>query len=378
MTGVATGNWLAQAAGERAAAGLGRRLHPRRPGESWLDLAGNDYLGLARDPRVLAAATDALIRWGAGATGSRLVTGTTQLHTDLEAALARFAGAEAALVFSSGYAANLGAVTALAGPGTLVLSDEACHASLIDACRLTRSRVEVTPHADVAAVRHALAERSEPRALVITESVFSADGDLAPLADLHSACRAQGAILVADEAHALGVAGPGGRGLCVSAGIAGEPDVVRTVTLSKSLGSQGGAVLGSALVIEHLLNTARTFIFDTGLAPVCVAAALRALEILASQPDLAARVGANAHVIAWSLGVLPPQASIVPVVLGDPDRAVAISERCREHGVLIGCFRPPSVPPGTSRLRLTARADLTEAQLVRATTVVRDAIAGTS
>jgi 8-amino-7-oxononanoate synthase len=367
-------DWLGDEAARRHEAGLARRLHPREAQAVWTDLAGNDYLGLSRDPRVIAAATESLRRWGAGATGSRLVTGTTELHAELETALAGFTGAQAGLVFSSGYAANLGAVTALAGPGALVVSDAANHASIVDACRLARSRVVVTPHGDAGAVDRALAQRGESRALVVAESVTSADGRQVPLAELHAACRARDALLLVDEAHALGVAGPGGRGLCAGYGIASEPDVVRTITLSKSLGSQGGAVLGTAVVVEHLVNTARTFIFDTGLAPASAAAALRALQILGGEPDLAGRVRAHAATIARELLVSSPDAAIVPVVLGDPARAVAAAEHCRARGVLVGCFRPPSVPPGTSRLRLTARADLTEGELAKALAIVRSAI----
>jgi 8-amino-7-oxononanoate synthase len=356
-------DWLAGEVARRHEAGLARRLRPRPADDSQTDLAGNDYLGLSRDQRVVAAAVGALKRWGAGATGSRLVTGTTELHGELEDALAAFAGARAGLVFSSGYAANLAAVTALAGPGALVVSDAANHASIVDACRLARSRIVVTPHADVGAVE-----------VVLAESITSADGRRMPLAELHAVCRSREALLLVDEAHALGVAGPGGRGLCAECGIAAEPDVVRTVTLSKSLGSQGGAVLGAAEIVDHLVNTARTFIFDTGLAPACAAAAVRALEILAAEPGLPCRVRSRAATIAQELGVAAPDAAIVPVILGDPARAVAAAERCRARGVLVGCFRPPSVPPGTSRLRLTARADLTEGELAKALSIVREAI----
>jgi 8-amino-7-oxononanoate synthase len=367
-------DWLAGEAARRREAGLARRLRPRPADGGQTDLAGNDYLGLSSDRRVIAAAADALHRWGAGATGSRLVTGTTELHTELEDALAAFTGAPAGLVFSSGYVANLACVGALAGPGALVVSDAANHASIIDACRLARSRIVVTPHADVRAVEAALARRGESRALVVTESVTSADGRRVPLAELHAVCRSREALLLVDEAHALGVAGPGGRGLCAECGIAAEPDVVRTVTLSKALGSQGGAVLGAAAIVDHLVNTARTFIFDTGLAPACAGAALGALRILAGEPGLAGRVRSRAATISRELGVAAPDAAIVPVILGDPARAVAAAERCRAGGVLVGCFRPPSVPPGTSRLRLTARADLTEGELAKALMIVREAI----
>ncbi len=273
---------LRQLATARAAAGLRRELRPRAADDDLLDLASNDYLGLARDPRVTGAAAEAALRWGAGSTGSRLVTGSTDLHTRLEADLADFVGARAGLVFSSGYLANLGAVTALAGAGSLVVSDAQNHASLVDACRLARGDVVVTAHRDVAAVDRALAGRRTGPAVVVTDAVFSVDGDLAPLAELHRTTRTHGALLVVDEAHGLGVVGPDGRGAAAAAGIAGEPDVVLTVTLSKSLGAQGGAVLGNPVVVDHLVNTARAFIFDTGLAPSSAAAASAALDVLRS------------------------------------------------------------------------------------------------
>ncbi|RFU39319.1 aminotransferase class I/II-fold pyridoxal phosphate-dependent enzyme, partial [Actinomadura logoneensis] len=271
----------------REDAGLRRRLLPRDGGHGGLiDLASNDYLGLCRDPRLAAGAARAVREYGTGATGSRLVTGTTELHAELDRRLAAFTGTAAGLVFSSGYLANLGAVATLGGPDVLVVSDRANHASIVDACRLSRSRVEITPHRDVAAVRRALAGRREPHALVVTDAVFSVDGDLAPLAALHAAARAHGALLVVDEAHALGVVGDGGRGAAHAAGLAGEPDVVLTLTLSKALASQGGAVLGAPEVIATLVEAGRAFIFDTGLAPAAVGAALAALDVLAAEPGL--------------------------------------------------------------------------------------------
>jgi 8-amino-7-oxononanoate synthase len=351
-----------------------RVVRPRRSPDELLDLAGNDYLGLARDPRVIDAGVDALRSWGAGSTGSRLVSGTTQLHSDLEQDLARFTDAEAALVFSSGYTANLGVISALGGPDVLIVSDELNHASIVDACRLARSRVVVTPHADVDAVRVALAEREEARAVVITDAVFSTDGALAPVAALHHVCREYDATLVVDEAHSLGVVGPGGVGVVAAAGLTADPSVVRTVTLSKALGSQGGAVLGSAALREELLNSARTFIFDTGLAPGCAGSARRALQILRDTPALADAVRTNADLLASAVGAAPPTAAVVSIVVGDPGLAVAIAERCRERGVLVGCFRPPTVPPGTSRIRLTARADLLATEITDAAAAVVDAV----
>jgi 8-amino-7-oxononanoate synthase len=365
--------WLAAAARHRRADGLQRVLRPR-PATGLLDLAGNDYLGLARHPRVVAAAAHAATTWGAGATGSRLVSGTTELHARLDAELASFAGSEAAMVFSSGYTANLSVVQALTDDDTLVVSDAGNHASLIDGCRLSRGAVTVVPHADPDAVAAALSGRTQTRAIVITDSVFSVDGDQAPLAELHAVCRRYGAVLVVDEAHAFGVLGDGGRGAAYDAGLGAAPDVVRTVTLSKALGSQGGAVLGSRAVVEHVVNTGRSFIFDTGLAPACVGAAAEALAILRATPELAERVRRRARELAAELGAAPPEAAVISVVLGDPEAAVAAADRCRADGVAVGCFRPPSVPAGTSRLRLTARADLTDDDVTRARDVVLAAV----
>ena len=355
--------------------GLRRELNPRAAADGVLDLAGNDYLGLSRDPRVVGGAVAAARTWGVGATGSRLVTGTTELHVALERELAAFCGFADGLVFSSGYAANLGVLTALSGAGALVVSDAANHASLVDACRLSRARVAVVPHNDPAAVDAVLATRREERALVVVESVDSVDGDTAPLRALHAVCRARGALLVVDEAHGLGVRGPGGRGLLAEVGLAGADDVVATVTLSKALGAQGGAVLGPAAVTAHLVDTARSFIFDTGLAPPAVGAALAALHVLEAEPERPAAVLRNAAVLAAAAGVPAPPSAVVPVVLGEPEVAVAVARRCRERGVRVGCFRPPSVPEGTSRLRLTARADLTEADLARVREVLAEVLA---
>ncbi|WP_412516732.1 8-amino-7-oxononanoate synthase [Actinomadura madurae] len=363
---------LRDAAARRAEAGLRRTLRPRpRPRPDGLtDLASNDYLGLAGDPRLAEGAAAAARAWGTGSTGSRLVTGTTELHAELDRRLAAFTGSAAGLVFSSGFLANLGAVTALAGPGTLVLSDQVNHASIVDACRLSRARVVIVPHRDTAAVEQALAEREEDDALVVTDAVFSVDGDLAPLAALHAAVRAHGALLVIDEAHALGVVGDGGRGAAHAAGLAGEPDVVLTLTLSKSLGSQGGAVLGAPEVIDTLVDTGRSFIFDTGLNPPAAGAALAALDVLESEPGLPGRARDRAIRLAElaagsGLETTDPAAAVVPVFLGEPQAAVRAAAICAEHGLRVGCFRPPSVPKGRACLRLTARATLGEADLTR-------------
>lgn len=366
---------LRRAAAERHATGMRRRLRPRPAGEDVLDLASNDYLGLARDRRVTTAAAEAALRWGGGATGSRLVTGSTELHAELERDLADFMGFPAGLVFSSGYLANIGAVAALSGPGCLVVSDALNHASVVDACRLARSEVVVTPHRDVAAVAAALDRRTQERAVVVTDAVFSVDGDLAPVAELHATARAHGALLLVDEAHSLGVVGGDGRGACHQAGVAGQDDVVVTATLSKSLGAQGGAVLGNDLVVEHLVNTARSFIFDTALAPAAAGAAAAALTVLRAEPGLAGAVRARARALAADLDdaglpVTRPDGAVVSVLVGEPGRAADAAAELLARGLRVGCFRPPSVPDGVSRLRLTARADLDDRDAARAVAAV--------
>jgi 8-amino-7-oxononanoate synthase len=370
--------WLDEQAGLRRDAGLVRTLRPRPADSPLLDLASNDYLGLARHPEVTRSGADACLRWGAGATGSRLVSGSTELHAELERELAAFCGFEAALVLASGYAANLAAVTALTGPDTLIVADSANHASLIDGCRLSRASREVVPHADPEAVRKALDGHDGP-AVAITDSVFSVDGDAAPLPALAAACREHGAAMLVDDAHGLGVLGAGGRGAADAAGLAGAPDLVCTATLSKSLGSQGGVVLGSARVIEHLVNSARTFIFDTGLAPAAAGAALGALRLLVREPQRAERARAVARELygrltAEGLEAVRPDACVVSVRAPSPEAAVRWAADCRTEGLSVGCFRPPSVPDGISRLRLTARADLTDRQIADAVgTIVRTA-----
>lgn len=366
--------WLDAVDQQRRQAGLRRSLRPRPAVATELDLASNDYLGLSQHPDVIEGGVAALRIWGAGATGSRLVTGDTELHQQFESELADYVGASAALLFSSGYTANLGAVVGLSGPGSLLVSDAHSHASLVDACRLSRARVVVTPHRDVAAVDATLAARDEERAVVITDSVFSADGTLAPVRELHDVCRRHRALLVVDEAHGLGVRG-GGRGLLYELGLAGAPDVVMTTTLSKALGSQGGAVLGPAEVRAHLIDAARPFIFDTGLAPAAVGAALAALHVVAAEPWRPDAVLRHARELAVVCDVAEvPTSAVVSVILGHPEVALAAATACLDAGVRVGCFRPPTVPAGTSRLRLTARASLDAAELDVARRVLTDVL----
>ncbi|WP_018762566.1 aminotransferase class I/II-fold pyridoxal phosphate-dependent enzyme [Arthrobacter sp. 135MFCol5.1] len=380
--------WLERQAAVRDRRGLIRRPLPRAADEQFIDLASNDYLGLASDPRVMEAAAAAASLWGAGATSSRLVAGTTRLHLDLERELAMLAGMETALVFSSGYLANIGVTTALGGPGTLIVADEHCHASMIDGFRLSRSRTESFTHNGVAEAGRLLAERSEPRALIAVESIYSVLGDEAPLARLLALAEEHDAVLLIDEAHSLGVTGTGkfqGRGSVAGTALAGHPNVIVTATLSKALGSQGGAVLGSALLQEHLVNRARSFIFDTGLAPASAAAALAGVRIIREEPWRAGSVRDNAAALAAGLApaletrgatihrpaVEQASGAVQSIAMPSAESALAAAATARTAGVRIGCFRPPSVPDGISRLRLTACAILTPEEIEDSCAVLR-------
>jgi 8-amino-7-oxononanoate synthase len=320
-------------------------------GRTVVSFAGNDYLGLSTHPHVLGAAHEALDRWGAGATASRLVVGTRPVHHELEAALAAWKGVEAAIALSSGYAANLAVLTALGGPDCLVVSDELNHASIIDGCRLSRSAVAVARHGDAAHVEELLRTRAQSRAVVVTDSVFSMDGDEAPVDRLADVCAHHGALLVLDEAHAvLGPTVPDVDGL----------SIVRVLTLSKALGSLGGAVAGDRDVVDLVVNRARPFIFTTGLSPADAAAALAAVGVVRSAAGAALVQRLREVVDRVSPGHPSP---IVPVVLGGERAALAAAEALLDRGLLVPAIRPPTVPPGTSRLRIALSAAHTDAQV---------------
>lgn len=361
----------------RGRAGLTRQLRPRRPTEQAVDLAGNDYLGLSRDPEVLAAAVDGLTGYGLGATGSRLVRGSTEVHAALEADLAGWLGTDRALVYSSGYLANLGALQALARPRSRFIADAHNHASLVDGCRLAGAETVVTPHGDVAAVREALAAAAGRPAVVVTESVFSVDGDLAALPELHRAVREHGAQLLVDDAHALGVTGPGGAGGVAAAQLAGEPDVVVTATLSKALGAAGGVLAGPEALVRHVVDTGRTFIYDTALPPAIAAGARTAVRLARAGDPLRAELHERAHAAAQRLGaaglaVTAPAGGVVSVAAPSADAAVAWAAACADRGVSVGCFRPPSTPDHRSRLRLTVNAGISRAEFDAALDVVAE------
>ncbi|WP_412752333.1 8-amino-7-oxononanoate synthase [Krasilnikovia sp. M28-CT-15] len=366
---------LERLARSRAKAGLTRELRPRAADDDVVDLAGNDYLGLARHPEVVAAAAEALSAYGLGATGSRLVRGSTEAHAALEQDLAGWLGAEQALVYSSGYLANLGAVRAVADRQTLVVSDAYNHASLIDGCKMSGAETVVAPHGDPAAVAAVLDAAPGRPAVVVTESVFSVDGDLGPLAALHEVTAARGALLLVDDAHALGVLGPQGAGGVAAAGLAGAPDVVVTATLSKSLGGAGGVIAGPRQLVRHLVDTGRTFIYDTAVPPAVAAGAHAALRIARAADDRRALLAARAERTVRRLGaagfaVRRPAGAVLSVTAPGPEAALAWAADCRDRGIAVGCFRPPSTPDGSSRLRLTLSAGVSDMDFARALDVI--------
>lgn len=354
------GGWLAAAAVERERLGRVRYADPDRNPQTvagLLDLASNDYLGLADDARLAAVAGSALDRYGTSARASRVVTGTTAVHEELELELCRLTGQPAALVFSSGYTANLAVLTSLEDTGTLLVTDAHIHASLIDGARLSRSPVAICAHADLDELRRLLSERTQPRALVVVESIYSVLGDACDLSATAALCGQYDAWLVVDEAHGIGVAG-GGRGALWAAGLAGAGHVVMTATLSKALASQGGAVLGSPELRDHLINTARSFIFDTGLAPASAAAAAEACRVITAEPERVASLHTVAAHIARAAGIEQAAGAVQSIPVREPTVAFEVARRLHAAGIVVGCFRPPSVPDGISRLRLTARATL--------------------
>lgn len=339
-------------------------------GQQLINFGSNDYLGLAADARLRAAVARAIDAEGCGAGSSPLVTGHSATHQRLERALADFEEAEAALVFSSGFAANVGTISALAGREDVLFADEHNHASMIDGCRLSRAEVQVYPHGDWRALESLLeASRGAGRRLIVTESVFSMHGDLAPLAELAELAERFECMLLVDEAHATGVLGAHGRGLCEELGV--EPSVhVRIGTLSKALGAAGGFVVGSRSLVEWLVNRARPYIFSTGLPPAICEAGLAALGIVKSEPrrrielqDQAAALRSRLRQRGWNVGSSASQ--IVPLVVGEPQAALRCSARLRERGLLVPAMRPPSVPGGQSLLRISLSAAHTPTMIER-------------
>ena len=337
-------------------------------GRQVLLLSSNDYLGLATHPEVVQAAVQATERYGAGSGASRLVSGTLPPHVHLEAALARFKGSEASLLFGSGYLANLGVIPALIGRGGLIVADRLCHASLIDGCRLSQADVRVFRHGDSAHLETVLRRRATSRrTLIVTEGLFSMDGDLAPLPELVSLAERYGAMLYVDDAHGTGIMGPTGRGTIEHFGL--ETRIpFHMGTLSKALGSHGAYLVGSNDVVQYLINVTRPFIFTTALPPAIAAAASVALTVVQREPERRTRLWSNRQHLFTGLQRLgfrmtATDSPIVPVVVGDAAKASAFADRLLAHGVCATAIRPPTVPEGTSRIRFTVTSEHTTAQL---------------
>jgi 8-amino-7-oxononanoate synthase len=368
---------------ELDSSGLRRRLRtvegPQGPqvlldGRPVLLLCSNNYLGLADHPRLRRAAADAALSLGTSAGASRLISGSMSIHAELESRLAEFKGTQAALLFGSGYLANTGTIAALAQRGEVVFSDELNHASIVDGCRLAGAETFVYRHRDTEHLEWGLREASGRGALIVTDGVFSMDGDIAPLPDLVALARRHRCRLLVDEAHATGCIGPGGRGSVAAEGLTDQVDVI-VGTLGKALGGYGAYVCASAELVDLLVNSARPFIFSTAPPPPAVAAARAALELLREEAWHAERLAANAATLRESLraeGLEPigAETQIVPLVIGEADDAMALCQRLLAEGVFAQAIRPPTVPPGTCRLRLTTMATHRIAQLRRAARLI--------
>jgi 8-amino-7-oxononanoate synthase len=323
-------------------------------------LCSNNYLGLADHPRLRRAAADAAMALGTGSGASRLISGSMSMHSELEAKLAEYKRTEAALLFGSGYLANTGTIAALAGRDEVVFSDELNHASIIDGCRLSRAKAFVYRHRDTEHLEWGLRRAAGRGSLIVTDGVFSMDGDLAPLSELATLAQRHRCRLLVDEAHATGCIGPGGRGSVAAAGLGEEVDVI-VGTLGKALGGYGAYVCASRELTEFLINAARPFIFSTALPPAVVAAASAAVDLLTEQPELVDRLKANAAALReglldQGLEVTGSETQIIPLVIGEAEATMALTERLLDRGVFAQAIRPPTVPSGTCRLRLTAMA----------------------
>lgn len=346
-------------------------------GKEVVNFSSNNYLGLANHPALRGAAKEAIDRYGCGSGASRLISGNMTLHEELEQRLAQFKSTEAALIFNSGFQANVGLLSTLVGEGDVVFSDELNHASIIDGCRLSRAAVEIFPHCDMTRLEQKL-KAAPPRArkLIVTETLFSMDGDEAPLSDIVALAERYGAEVMVDEAHATGVYEPDGAGLVTKLGLTGRV-LVQMGTLGKALGGFGAYVAGSRELRELLINRCRSFIFTTSLPPAVMAMAIAAIDLVKKEPERRATLRANCETLkrgleklGFSLGNSNSQ--ILPLIVGDADKCMTLSERLLQKGVFAQGIRPPSVPPGTSRLRITLMATHSAEHLQRALRVFRE------
>lgn len=337
-------------------------------GRETLMLASNNYLGLANDPRLRKAAISAIKRYGTGSSGSRLTTGNLTIHRQLEEALAQFKGTEDALLFSSGYMANVGTLAALGHKGSFIFSDELNHASIIDGCRLSQAQVKIYHHNDLNHLEALLSENNScSRRLIVTDGVFSMDGDMASLAEIVQLAQRYGAMVMVDDAHGTGVLGKKGTGTVEYFGL-GEAVDIQVGTLSKALGGEGGFIAGKKVLIDFLRNYARSFIFSTAPSPGVVGAALAALKIVREEPERRKRLFQNAcclhqKLLRLGLKLVSGETQIIAVLIGSATAALTFSQKLEEHGVFVPAIRPPSVPEGMSRLRVTVMSEHTPADL---------------
>ncbi len=332
-------------------------------GKTILNFASNDYLGLANNPQVIQAAQAALNRWGTGSGASRLVSGSLSIHHQLESSIAEFKNTESALIFSSGYQANIGVIQALIGKDDCVIIDRYAHASIVDGARLSGAKIQVCAHLDMAALSKILVKNKAKKCLVITDSYFSMDGDLAPLEECANICKDAGALFMVDDAHGVGVFGDSGEGV-VSRELISQCDIV-TGTFSKSLGSQGGFVVAKEEVIDYLRNKARSFIYSTGPNPASSAAALESIAILKSDPSLRTTLWSNIDYMRKELSymgcdLMNSQGPIIPILIGDTCKAMSISQKLLDAGILAPAIRPPTVSKNTDRIRITVTAKHTK------------------
>ena len=344
--------------------------HIEIDGKDYLLLSSNSYLGLCNDDRLKQAALDAIEKYGVGSGGSRLTTGSYEIHQKLEEEIASFKGTEAALLFNTGYMANVGAISSIADKSWVIFSDSLNHASIIDGCRLSRAEIIVYNHCDIKDLTRKVQGYTNRQALIVTDGLFSVDGDIAPLPAIVEIAKKNNIILMVDDAHATGVLGPNGGGTADYFGLSDEIDI-QMGTLSKALASEGGYIAGKQSMIDYLINTARSFIFSTALSPATIAVARQALEIIRTEPQRRETLLTNA---AWfraelrnaGFDVAENEAPIISIVVGAPDLAVNFSNRLMESNVFVSAIRPPTVPEGTSRLRISimathARDDLKQA-----------------
>jgi 8-amino-7-oxononanoate synthase len=340
-------------------------------GREVITLGSNNYLGLSTHPKVIEAAADAVREYGTGASGSRLLTGNIQLYNNLEAKIAEVKGTEATLVFSSGYLANIGAIPVLAGDGDLILSDALNHASIIDGCRLSKARTQIYRHRDIDHLESLLTQSATfGRKLIVTDGVFSMDGDIAPLPEICDLAERYNAMVMVDDAHSFGVLGKSGGGTVEHFGLENQ-DIIQMGTLSKAIGGLGGYVAGSRMLIDLLINRARSFIFSTGLPPATLAAASAAIDAMCSTPELRRRLFSNTRHLTTALSeagfqLLPSKTQILPLIVGSAEVTSKFAEMLLDYGVYAPAVRPPTVPEGTGRLRISAMATHTTEDMTAA------------